>query len=233
MVFIRDEVNSKFIVLKPEDILHVPPYLRDTLNKYVKEFQLRWLLDEEDLAPEARNKSHLMEGTFNHYKAQKDDTEFDAKAAVDQSDSEEIADIWKSQDVVRFEPHEALRTKPGQDSADFLEFTEDTPEKTGTQTPVPEEGPDYLRSDVAPAELEDFGQSLMIDEDPLALEQSPLPDTAPVTMSQLQLNTKAQLWEMCDKLGIDNTGTKKEIIDRICKYWWHAHRQDRQGNEKS
>lgn len=254
----RDEVRHTLITIKPEEIVSIDPHLRQAVNQYVQTFELRWLLDDEDLAPDTRARAQLLEGTHSHFreqqKQQQEDGQFNASKALDQSDAAEIASIWKEHDTLTYVPHSAIRT-PGTDSADFLTLQEKAAQHEGPApyqsdddlfycegnpltgdepSTLPEDGPAYLRNSPAPTEVDDFGQ-----DDPLSIMDvgsetgSSLPDSAPVTLSQLQLYTKAQLWETADKLGIDNTGTKKDLIDRVCKYWWRVHHTNLQVLNKS
>lgn len=85
------------------------------------------------------------------------------------------------------------------------------------------EGPAYLRNNPSPSrELEGFGGGGG-DNDVLDGGFGRLPESSPVTFSQLNLSTKAELWEMADKLGIESGGTKKEIITRLCEKYWLDH----------
>ena len=252
MIFLRDEVKRTLITLKPGGIISVEPHQRALFATYVQSFNLKWLLDADDLPsgtdPEA------FEGTYAHFKKQgSDDATFDATKAMAQSDAEEIADIWKEQDTIRFVPHassqpqsQPKKSREGADTDFIFPVTsakESTPQNSaleeltgeesegtvrgdsgGFYSPLSEnisaEGPDYLRNAAAPEGLEGFGEELLTQEDP---ETDGLPDNAPVTMSQLTLSTKSQLWQMADQLGVDATGSKKEVVAKIVKYYWKVH----------
>lgn len=42
-----------------------------------------------------------------------------------------------------------------------------------------------------------------------------LADTCPYTQQQLTFKAKAELFEICEELGLDQDGTKREIVERI------------------
>jgi hypothetical protein len=248
LIALRDEINHTRIILHPKGIIDVQPHLVQSFSKYVRPLGLQWLLDDVDLPAHARIKSEDIQGTHANFR--KTEKGFDAQKAMEQSDATEIAEIWHEHDPVTYVPHET--TVSAKDNADFLFLKEDTSvtkEETAASISTPEEfpsvstaesipsvsdeGPDYLRNVSAPEELEEFGATLLTQDDDLFAgmgegeedehEHELLPDSAPVTISQLRLSTKAALWEMGDKLGIDTTGTKQEIIQKLCKYHWKAH----------
>ena len=261
MVFLRDDINRTMVVLKPEETISVLPHMRQVFAPYVQAFELKWLLDDSDLPPGMSNIDDTM-GTHQYFnKHAKDEEVFNAAKAVAQSDSAEIAEIWKENDVVSLVPHVSTR-KPGTTTDDdFLFLKESSEQETKTVHEIAKvtdddlramltghdeawegewkdgespavssgsssEGPDYLRNNDAPEGLEGFGGDEYSPENGEGIEgeaTAKLPSDAPVTISQLTLSTKAQLFEMADKIGVDANGTKKEIIDRICKYWWKIH----------
>jgi hypothetical protein len=51
------------------------------------------------------------------------------------------------------------------------------------------------------------------------LEEEKAPEACPYTQTQLQQSVKSELWEICEKLGLDADGTKKELIDRIFNFY--------------
>lgn len=251
-VFLRDELRRQLITLKPGETISIENHQRAIFAKYVQSFNLKWLLDKEDLP--AGTSLDEIEGTFAHF-AKKDDMVFDPKAALDQSDAAEVAEIWKEQDTVRFVPHvsskEYIKSVPP--ATDFLFIKEEDTEEGKETNPemgrgtddeftnpygqweagtdaseIPEEGPNYLRSDPAPEEvLTPFVANTSSVEYNNSEEEDGLPDDAPCTLSELRMSTKAQLWERCDKLGVDTSGTKNEIIGRICKYYWQVYYTNR------
>ncbi len=262
MVFLRDDIHHRLLTLKPGEIIDIEPYLRQSLTPYVQEFKLRWLLDDLDLPPGTQSEN--LDGSYSNFRAHKtqSDTEFNAAKAMGQSDSAEIADIWKQHDTITLIPHEATIKSEDKDSSNFIFPQESISERqareereareaasgispiSGTEgrddSPVFEEelsdeGPAYLRNTEAPTHLEGFGEELaneIVENDDDNNEEK-LPNDAPVTFSQITLSTKAQLWQMADQLGVDATGTKKELIERICKYYWRVHHTNMQvGNNE-
>ena len=256
MVFLRDDINRTMVVMKPKETISVAQHMRQVFAPYVQAFELRWELDDTDLPPGMAGED--VAGTHRYFEKH-DEEVFNAAKAVAQSDSAEIAEIWKENDVVSLVPHVSTR-KPGTETDDdFLFLKESSEQETKTvheiskvtdddlramltghdeawegewkdgESPtssVPEDGPDYLRNNDVPEGLEGFGGDEYSPENGEGIEgeaTAKLPSDAPVTISQLTLSTKAQLFEMADKIGVDANGTKKEIIDRICKYWWKIH----------
>jgi hypothetical protein len=131
-------------------------------------------------------------------------------------------------------PKSAQRTLDGT-ATDAEEYDED----------IPSEGPEYLREG-PPKGVEGFGEDLSereewfptrfgvegAENDRAGTEGSSTatveeavemfdkaPEMCPYTKSQLLLSVKAQLWEICDQLGLDSSGTKKDIIDRIFSFY--------------
>ena len=258
MVFLRDDINRTMVVMKPKETISVAPHMRQVFAPYVQAFDLRWELDDTDLPPGMGGED--VAGTHRYFEKH-DEEVFNATKAVAQSDSAEIAEIWKEHDVVSLVPHVSTR-KPGTETDDDFLFLKESSEqetkivheiakvtdddlramltghdeawegewKDGEPSTVSadskSEGPDYLRNNDVPDGLEDFGGEEYTSENGEGVdggETTKLPHDAPVTISQLTLSTKAQLFEMADKIGVDANGTKKEIIDRICKYYWKTH----------
>jgi hypothetical protein len=92
---------------------------------------------------------------------------------------------------------------------------------------VPSEGPDYLREEppegldiyCAPEPEETFIPDVKSDYQKIDYAQAP--PNCPYTKSQLQLGVKSTLWEICDQLGLNQEGTKGDLINRIFQYYDH------------
>ncbi len=241
VIFLRDEVNRKLIVLKPGELIDVSYTQREVFSKYVQGFQLRWILDDDDLPPALRGSSDERQGTLQYYRKheQKDDGAdgFDAAKALAQSDSEEIANVWKEHDTVRYIPHVST-TKPITPGSpeDFLFFKEGSTTETQEGKVIQEISPltrEEFDTILTAGEREDgYEDTSVFEAETVGTdvrsynendEGDELPSTAPVTLNQLNMSTKAQLFEMCDKLGLDASGTKKYLIENIVKYYQNVH----------
>lgn len=246
VVFLRDEVNRKLIVLKPGEMTNVLPTQREVFSKYVQGFQLRWILDTDDLPPHLREESGERQGTLDYYhkyeQGKEDSTTFDAVKALAQSDSQEIADLWKEHDTIRYIPHVSTNKPitPGSEE-DFLFPKEDSTAQIQEGKIIQEISPltdqefdallkggeseeDFITSATSPTTIfEEERREDELLETEEGDEDTRLPHNAPITLNQLTMSTKAQIWEMLDKLGLDTSGTKKELIKKIVKYYQNAH----------
>jgi len=229
MVYLKNERKREMIALKPGDaIVITDEQFRLSIGKLIQTFGLRWELDDDDLP--AGTTSHNRVGTREYY--DQHPTHLSSKP---DDDIAEIQDVWAAVDLADEGTHPAEsmfytkgaeeRTPPQEvrgDAPDELAPPDDGPRVYGALDPallegvsadpgVTEEGPDYLRS-TSPDIIEGFGGESA--EDDTRWDER-VPEHCPYSKNQLQMMTKAQLWEITDKIGISSEGTKREVISRI------------------
>lgn len=232
------------MILKPNDCIDASLQLRREVEGFVKQFGLRWELEDADLPPGTDASRYA--GTHAYAK---NEQQFDARAAQ-QDDTEEFASVWSEAsenraieiDEPETEEDEELifiketvenkTSSQGSETGEEAEVFGGTGEEAQTsETSQPEisttetesheevfgeEGPDYLRSE-PPEGVEGFGDIKQTEYQKIHYEVAPA--NSPYTKSELMLGVKARLFEICDDLGLNADGTKSELINRIFYYY--------------
>jgi len=231
-------------MLKPNDCIDATLQFRREVEGFVKQFGLRWELDDADLPPGTDASRYA--GTHTYAK---NEQQFDARAAQ-QDDTKEFAAVWsevvedrfvKSDESETEEDEELIFIKEtvenetafeGSETGEETEISGGTgEEETPCQTPqsqiqtsetepheeISDEGPDYLREE-PPDGVEGFGEK-QTEYQKIYYEVAP--PNSPYTKSELMLGVKSRLFEICDELGLNSEGTKSDLINRIFYYYDH------------
>lgn len=230
------------IVLHPKRFVEMSNLkLRREVEKFVKQFGLVWELDDEDFPPGVDPSRYK----GSHAYAKANDSKFDANAVRLQSDAEEVADVWspiiydekteKNHDEDPMEDlifiKETVENETSSENGEVGEaaLTREAPEveeegfqqnQVESSEEVPSEGPEYLREG-PPEGVEIFEEEELPKTDYQKIGYAEAPLNCPYTKSQLQLGVKATLWTICSELGLNQDGTKGELINRIFQYYDH------------
>lgn len=243
------KLRSGTIVLKPNEYIEASMKIRLEAERFMKQFGLRWELDDNDLPPGTKASNYA--GTYAFSEEHKNDMLLDSKSVKNQNDSEEISDVWSS--VIRHE-YEEPETEKDEEMEDLIFIkktvedetvsernkTREASSSTGTDRTeetideaqktlqseqqaesyeeVSEEGPDYLR-ETPPEGVSGFGEDVVKQTEYQKIHYEIAPESSPYTKSELMLGVKSRLWEICDELGLNNEGTKSDLINRIFRYY--------------
>jgi hypothetical protein len=236
-------------MLKPNDCIDATLQFRREVESFVKQFGLRWELEDADLP--AGTDASKYAGTFafsqKQQEQQKSDEAFDARAAQ-QDDTQEFANVWSEVAENNFVETDESETEEDEELIFIKETVENETAPQRSETGETEETKRGIGTEETSGEASQTLQSQsksepyeeVSDEGPDYLREEPpdgvegygekrteyqkihyeiAPPNSPYTKSELMLGVKSKLFEICDGLGLNTEGTKSDLINRIFYYY--------------
>lgn len=221
MVRIRLPKHRINLEIMPLAVIEVDMKTRQALLPYMQDFGLTLEADNEDFQPNAilpenkvSNEKELPDGYYKKpYIEGKNDAEPTDEEMEDLLFPKGTEETGQTETESNGDTSEST---PGDDGdSDGDEF-----EPIGPADEDQEEG-DGETAVIEPVGLEGTEEDLRTEEEQLEEELTGVPEACPYALTELQTKTKSELWEICEGLGLDASGTKKVLIERIVNFYRH------------